>query len=133
MVRGKTLALGAAVFVAAHLMLMAGWREWFQPGGDYPPWFLNSGRAVAFTAVLLFITGGILGLVNRGVAQESIIAGGNLAAGAAVAMTVVLMLTGPGTLFPIALTIGAGVAAVSSITGALAGSVLGKIGRKPYP
>jgi len=38
----------------------------------------------------------------------------------------VLALTGPGTLFPIALAIGAGVAAVSGLAGALAGSVIGK-------
>ena len=50
MIRWKSAALGAAVFVAAHLVLTARWREWFQPGGDFPPWFLNSGRAVALTA-----------------------------------------------------------------------------------
>ena len=111
MIRWKNAVLGAVVFVAAHLVLWAGWREWFRPGGDFPPWFLNSGRAVVLTAVLLFIAG-------------ALVASGNLAAGAIVAMCVVLALTGPGTLFPIALTIGAGVAVISSAAGALAGSAI---------
>lgn len=126
MIRWKSAVLGAIVFVAAHLVLMAAWRAWFQPGGDFPPWFLNSGRAVAFTAVLLFSTGVLVGFATAGPAAQSAVAGGNLAAGAIVAMLVVLALTGPGTLFPIALAIGAGVAVLSSVTGALAGSALAR-------
>jgi phosphate/sulfate permease len=87
-------------------------------------WFLNSGRAVVLTAVLLFIAGAFVGLTTKGAARESLVASGNLAAGAIVAMCVVLALTGPGTLFPIALTIGAGVAVISSAAGALAGSAI---------
>jgi hypothetical protein len=124
MIRWKSAVLGAVVFVVAHLFLMAGWREWFEPGGDFPPWFLNSGRAVALTGALLFIAGALVGLVARGGAREALVAGGNLAGGATVAMCVVLGLTGPGTLFPIALTIGAGVAVISSAAGALAGSAI---------
>jgi hypothetical protein len=119
MIRWKSAALGAAVFGAAHLVLTARWREWFQPGGDFPPWFLNSGRAVALTAALLFMAGVVVGLTTRGPVRESIVAGGNLAGGAIVAMCVVLALTGPGTLFPIALTIGAGVIAFNCVAGAL--------------
>ena len=119
MIRWKSAALGASVFSAAHLVLTARWREWFQPGGDFPPWFLNSGRAVALTAALLFMAGIVVGLTTRGPARESIVAGGNLAGGAIVAMCVVLALSGPGTLFPIALTIGAGVIAFNCVAGAL--------------
>ena len=126
MIRWKSVALGAAVFAAAHLVQMEFWREWFQPGGDYPPWFLNSGRAVAFTAGLLLVSGVLIGITSRGEPRESIIAGGNLATGAFVAMGVVLAATGPGNLFPIALAIGAGIAAVSSVAGALAGSAMSK-------
>jgi hypothetical protein len=125
MIRWTSMALGAAVFGAAHLALMARWREWFQPGGDFPPWFLNSGRAVGFTAALLFIAGIVVGLATRGAAREPIVAGGNLAAGAIVAMCVVLAMTGPGTLFPIALSIGAGVAVISCVAGALTASAIG--------
>ena len=119
MIRWKSAALGAVVFGAAHLVLTARWREWFQPGGDFPPWFLNSGRAVALTAALLFMAGVVVGLATRGPARESIVAGGNLAGGAIVAMCAVLALTGPGTLFPIALTIGAGVIVFNCVAGAL--------------
>lgn len=126
MIRWKSAALGAAVFVAAHLVLMARWREWFQPGGDFPPWFLNSGRAVALTAALLFIAGVFVGLSTRGTPRESSVASGNLAAGAIVAMCVVLAVTGPGTLFPIALSIGAGIVVVSCVAGALTASAIGR-------
>jgi hypothetical protein len=119
MIRWKSAALGAAVFGAAHLVLTARWREWFQPGGDFPPWFLNSGRAVGLTAALLFMAGVVVGLTTRGPARESIVVGGNLAGGAIVAMCVVLAFTGPGTLFPIALTIGAGVIVFNCVAGAL--------------
>jgi len=125
MIRWKSAVLGAVVFVAAHLVLMAGWREWFQPGGDFPPWFLNSGRAVALTAALLFIAGALVGLATRGGAREVIVTGGNLAGGATVAMCVVLALTGPGTLFPIALTIGAGVIVFNCVAGALTAWAVG--------
>jgi len=126
MIRWKSVACGAAVFVAAHVVLVAAWRDWFQPAGDFPPWFLNSGRAVAFTAGVLFLAGLLIGLGTRARAREALAAGGNVAAGAVVAMCVVLAVTGPGTLFPIALTIGAIIAAVSAIVGALAGSGIGR-------
>ena len=124
MVRWRSVALGAAVFVAAHVVLTAGWREWFQPGGEFPPWFLNSGRAVAFTAGLLFIAGVLVGLGNRKAPRDAMVAGASLAAGAIVAMCAVLAVTGPGTLFPIALAIGAGVIVVSCVAGALTASAV---------
>ena len=126
MIRWKSAALGAAVFGAAHLVLTTRWREWFQPGGDFPPWFLNSGRAVALTGAALFVAAALVGLVTKGGVRAAIVAGGSLAGGAIVAMCVVLALTGPGTIFPIALTIGAGVAVISSAVGALAGSAIRK-------
>jgi hypothetical protein len=124
MIRWKSLVLGAVLFAIAHWLQVTWWREWFQAGGDYPPWFLNSGRAVAFTAGLLFVAGVLLGMVSRGVSQEAIVLGGNLAGGAVAAMGVVLGLTGPGTLFPIALIIGAG---ITAITGALVGTLMGRV------
>jgi len=124
MIRWKNAVLGAVVFVAAHLVLTVGWREWFLPGGDFPPWFLNSGRAVVLTAVLLFIAGAFVGLTTRGARRESLVASGNLSAGAIVAMCVVLALTGPGTLFPIALAIGAGVIVFSCVAGVLTASAV---------
>jgi hypothetical protein len=127
MIRWKSLVLGAVLFAIAHWLQVTWWRDWFQPSGDYPPWFLNSGRAVAFTAGLLFVAGVLLGMVSRGVSQEAIVLGGNLAGGAVAAMGVVLGFTGPGTLFPIALIIGAGITAISAIAGALVGTLMGRV------
>jgi peptidoglycan/LPS O-acetylase OafA/YrhL len=92
------------------------------PGGGYAPWFLNAGRAVAFTAGCLFVAGALLGFGRRGLPRESIVAGGNLALGAAAAMAVVLAVVGPGTLYPLALALGAGVCLVSGAGGAFGGS-----------
>jgi hypothetical protein len=125
MIRWKYTALGAGVFVGAHLVVAAGWQEWFS-GGDVPPWFLNSGRAVAFTAGLLFLASAFAGLRTGGVPRDAMVVGGNVSAGAVVAMCVVLVLIGPGTLFPIALAIGAGVAVISGAAGALAGSAIAR-------
>src|ERR1700704_432352 len=102
MIRWKSLVLGAVLFAIAHWLQVTWWREWFQAGGGYPPWVLKSGRALALSAGALFVAGVLLGMVSRGVSQEAIVLGGNLAGGAVAAMGVVLGLTGPGTLFPIA-------------------------------
>ena len=121
MIRSKLLFLGAATFLAAHAVEVAGWSSWFY--GVYAPWFLNSSRAVAVTAGALMIVGAIVALTTPD-RTGWLIAGLNLAAGAMAAMIVVLFSVGPGTLFPIAITIGAMVVAVSSIAGALAGAAV---------
>src|SRR5215510_5025680 len=114
MIRSKLLFLGAATFLAAHAVEVAGWKSWFY--GVYAPWFLNSSRAVAVTAGALMIAGAIVALTTPD-RTGWLVAGLNLAAGAMAAMIVVLFSVGPGTLFPIAITIGAMVVAVSSIAG----------------
>ena len=83
--RGVAFAVGALAFVAAHAIVVAKWPVWF--GGMHEPWFLNSGRAVAFTAALFFavgVTGGLLDL-----------SGLLIAAGAFVAMMAVYLSTNP--------------------------------------
>jgi uncharacterized membrane protein len=121
MIRPKLLFLGAATFLAAHAVEVAGWRDWFY--GVYAPWFLNSGRAVAMTAGALVAVAAIVALTipDR---REWLVAGLSLAAGAAIAMAVVLFAVGPGTLFPIAIVVGAAVIAVSSAAGAFAGAAV---------
>lgn len=121
MIRSKLLFLGAVTFLAAHAVEVAGWRSWFY--GVYAPWFLNSSRAVAVTAGALMIVGAIVALTTPD-RRGWLIAGLNLAAGAMAAMIVVLFSVGPGTLFPIAITIGAMVVAASSVAGALAGAAV---------
>jgi hypothetical protein len=121
MIRWKSVLLGAMTFLAAHAVESAAWTTWFR--GEYAPWFLNSGRAVAFTAGSLLIIGLAVGL-NTSAWRDSMITAGNLLAGAIAAMVVVLFAVGPGTLFPIAIAIGAVVLGVSSAAGVLAGSAL---------
>jgi hypothetical protein len=121
MIRWKSLTLGAVAFLASHALESANWSA-FDPGAAYSPWFLNSGRAVVFTAACLLAAAAIEGIVAASTWRDAIVRGGNIAAGAFVAMCIVLLARGPGTLFPIALALGGLVAAASSIAGALIGS-----------
>jgi uncharacterized membrane protein len=121
MIRWKSVLLGAIAFLAAHVVESAAWTTWFH--GEYAPWFLNSGRAVAFTAGSLLIIGLVAG-INTSAWRDSMITAGNFLAGAVAAMIVVLFAVGPGTLFPIAIVIGVAVLGVSSAAGVFAGSAL---------
>lgn len=127
--RWTALFLGAAAFLAAHLVEVREWQRWFAPGSDFAPWFLNAGRAVAFTAVCLFLAGVITGAVGPRTLREGAVLGGYAAAGAALAMTTVLVAAGPGTIFPIVLAVGYVVAAASAVSGALVGGAI----RPPHP
>lgn len=104
--RGAGFAAGLLIFVAAHEVEVLKWAAWF--GGAHEPWFLNSGRAVAFTMACLFV-----GSLTSGWLRLS---GLMIAAGAAAAMTAVLFLKegGPGTIFPI--VIAAGTVCILAIT-----------------
>ena len=122
MIRWKSALLGAGSFVVAHLAEAAWWTTWFR--GVYAPWFLNSGRAVAFTAGCQFVASAIVSTRDP---RETLVRAAYVAAGAAAAMVAVLALVGPGTLFPIALGIGAIVLAAASVAGGLAGSALRRV------
>jgi len=116
MFRWTSVLVGGAAFTVGHLVQALAWQTWFH--GTYDPWFLNSGRAVVFTVVLLVVAGAIVSAADR---RESIVRGANAAAGALAAMIVILAVVGPGTLFPIAIAFGAVIAVTSTGAGALAG------------
>jgi hypothetical protein len=116
MIRWTSALVGGAAFLAAHLVQTLAWQTWFH--GEHDPWFLNSGRAVAFTAALLVVAGAVVSAADR---RESIIRGANAAAGALAAMIVTLAIVGPGNLFPIVIAFGAVIAIASTAAGALAG------------
>ncbi len=111
-------AAGAAAFAAAHLVERWRWTEWFGGAGEHAPWFLNSGRAVAFTAAALFIVGAIGARSLGGAGRAGGIA---MAAGAVTSMIVVLTIVGPGTLFPIVIGVGAAIVTVSTMVGWMLG------------
>ncbi len=114
------IAIGAATFLVAHAIEAAAW-GWF--GGAHAPWFLNSGRAVAFTATCFFVAGALAGaFIDRGtpVRLGAWIAGGGIVAAA----IVLFWRVGPGNLFPIALAVGALVLVASSVAGTTASRAL---------
>jgi hypothetical protein len=116
MIRWTSVLVGGAAFLAAHVVQTLAWNSWFH--GTFEPWFLNSGRAVAFTAALLVVASAVVSTSDR---RESIIRGANVAAGALLAMIAVLFVVGPGNLFPIVIAIGGLIAVASTGAGALAG------------
>jgi hypothetical protein len=116
MIRWTSALVGGAAFLVAHLVQTLAWRTWFH--GTFEPWFLNSGRAVAFTASLLVVAGAVVSASDW---RESIVRAANVAAGALVALIVVLSVVGPGNLFPIVIAIGAAITVASAGAGALAG------------
>jgi len=110
---------GFLAFWAAHVVERAHWTDWFR--GEFDPWFLNSGRAMAatFGAVVL------ASAVTAALAGASRAASGLVvAAGAFTAMTLVLFLkpAGPGTIFPIVMVAAGVVLLVASMLGAWAGA-----------
>jgi hypothetical protein len=98
MSRAIGFIVGLLAFAGAHAIETMMWAAWFDDG--HRAWFLNSGRAVAFTIACLF-SGSFVG----GWFQVS---GFSIAAGALVGMVAVLFLKddGAGTIFPIVLAAG---------------------------
>jgi hypothetical protein len=115
--RATAIAAGAAAFVAAHIVQLLTWRVLFEPGLEQAPWFLNSGRAVAFAAACLFLTSLVYSRLARRAETTWTADGLALTVGAVVAMTIVLAVRGPGTIFPIAWTVGALILSASCTAG----------------
>jgi len=119
--RAVGFVAGLVTVVAAHGVEALKWAAWF--GSAYEPWFLNSGRAVAFTMACLFLTSLISGWLR--------LSGFMFAAGAATAMTAVLFLKegGPGTIFPIVIVAGSVLIVAISMLGVWVGGELFRIVR----
>ena len=99
---------GLVTFVATHLVLMAKWTSWFH--GQYEPWFLNTASAGQFTLTCFFVVSLIAGLFDT--------FGWFIWAGAVIAMVgVMLVPPGPGTLWPIAIAVGAFLLAAAILFG----------------
>jgi hypothetical protein len=116
-IRWKSLSLGAATFFATHVVVVRMWTTWFD--GQQDPWFLNSGPAVGFTALCMLGAGAVASaswVRNR---ADVLTHAANVATGAVLAMTVVLMSVGPGTIFPIVILFGGAIVLVSSAVGSL--------------
>ena len=120
MFRVTAFLTGAAAFAAAHAIEVAGWHGVFAPLSANAAWFLNSGRAVAFTAACLFFASFTCSLLSRSGRTTRVVLASNLACGAFAAMTAVLVAIGPGSLFPLALVIGALIAAAACGAGVAA-------------
>jgi hypothetical protein len=113
-------ALGFLTFIGAHVIEATLWQRWF--GGAHLPWFLNSGRAVAFTMSGMFV----VSMIATARSDRPVAQGLHVAAGGVTAMAVVLLVTGQGTLFPMVLAIGSGLVIVSSVIGAWVGGAVSR-------
>ena len=124
MFRVTAFLTGAAAFAAAHAAEVAGWHRMFAPASANAAWFLNSGRAVSFTAACLFFASFTCSLLSRFGRVSGVVLASNLAGGAIAAMTAVLVAIGPGSLFPLALAIGAMIVAAASGAGVAMASTM---------
>jgi hypothetical protein len=111
--RGIGFVVGALTFVGAHLVEVEWWTRF---GGEHAPWFLNSGSAAAFTVASLFIVGLVGGVVSLGA--------WTIAAGAVIAMIVVLAAQGGSTIFPIVIAGGGVLVGGAGLLGAWLGKEL---------
>jgi hypothetical protein len=118
------LLVGAITFLAVHLIVLFRWEVWFGGSTAFAAWFMNASGAVAFTvAVFVLVNAAVAVAHGQQPAEQAAVGAGYVAAGAVVVMTVVLMTLpgGAGTLFPIAIAIGATLIGISSVAGAMAG------------
>lgn len=122
--RWRAVLYGAAAFLIAHTIERIWWTSFFASGGAaHSAWFLNSGRAVLFTAISVAVAGLVVGRMVSD--RRDLIAGAASAAGGAIAaMIVVLFTIGPGTIFPLVIIIGGALVIAGTFAGALAASVL---------
>jgi len=126
MIRLVGFIAGALAFWAAHAVERAHWADWFH--GEYDPWFLNSGRAMAATVAAVAVTSAVVAALGG---ASSNVRGLAIGAGAFVAMTLVLFLkpAGPGTIFPIVMVVGGALLVLGSVCGAWTGRALRHIAR----
>jgi hypothetical protein len=95
-------------------------------------WWLNSGRGVAVTALTLAVLAALVAAraLKRPFRARKAAAVAALWAGANIGLAVMLFRTGPGTIFPIVLAMGAGISALAVGAGSLAGALLANVFRR---
>ena len=86
-------------------------------------WWLDSGREVLRTSLVLAALGAFVAAWRFG---RPWLRAGGVWAGALVEMTMLLVLTGPGTIWPIVLVFAAGISAAAVFGGAWTGMTLSK-------
>ena len=113
----QPFTLGFLTFAIAHAIEARLWQAWF--GGTYDPWFLNSGRAAAFTLTALVAASA----VATSLSKPRILQGVAVAAGAFASMAIMLFVkqSGPGTIVPIVLAAGAILMLLSAAAGLFVG------------
>jgi hypothetical protein len=130
-VRGvKAFVVGAVTFIALHLLFVATWHRWFSGGDGLDPWFMNSGSAVAITAIAFGVAGLVSSRLTSNEDLDSRVASAAvIATGGALPMVFVLftMRGGPGNLFPIVIFVGWWVMCLGAMAGAGAAWLLRRI------
>jgi hypothetical protein len=99
---------GAASFAILHLFLVGTWKLGWEIGahGVRQAWFLNSIPAMIVTLSGLFLAGFMLGFATASLSEPWSTTAYWMAPGVAVSLTAVLMIIGPGTVWPIVVFVG---------------------------
>jgi hypothetical protein len=101
--------------------IVAAFAQRFTPTG----WWLNSGRGVTITCLVLALLAVPVGAaaLSWPLQPRSAVWPGALWAGANIGLAIVLFRVGPGNIFPIVLVVGAGISALAVGTGSLFGAL----------
>lgn len=121
------IVAGSVAFAAAQLLLFLLAGQSAAPSIESSAWFLNSGRGVLITTIVLALAAAAMGFGSSppGVLKTAAAFSG----GAAAAMVFVLFALGPGTIFPLVIAIGTAIISVAAVTGvALARGVRSRFG-----
>ena len=122
MKRLAAVIAGAVTFLAVHAILVRTWPVWSSGADGFAPWFMNSGRAVLLAAAVFLAVSAICGAtLSEPRAESAAMTAGHVTIGAVLVMIGVLFRLpgGPGTLFPVAIVVGALVIGGASVTGAV--------------
>lgn len=107
---------GVAVFLLLQVFFSQTWMNLFAWAKVTQAWWLNSGRSIFVTLVVVFLATVAVLAVRRTSLLASSLA---MMAGLAIGMTVALLAVGPGNLWPIVLVFGWGLLGVAVGLGTL--------------
>ena len=122
MMRWRAAALGAAAFLAAHVVIVWQWSILAGAHVNEPAWFANSTGAI-MAMVIAMAAAGLGAARGSRHSHERTRSISYVAAGAIVSMTGTMMIVGGGSIAPLAFIMGGAVL----VSGAFAGGIIASL------
>ena len=119
--------VGAVAFVLIHVGLELTWEPIVTHPGVKHGWFLNSGQTIRVTAASLFVAALVVGLLASSLQLRWLRSAVAMSVGVVVTMCVMLLVKGPGTIWPLVIFMGTVFTVPPILVGMAAGVGLQKI------